>query len=617
MFFWAVLWWGGICVSDAEVWDSNFDDVQYVVAGSELTGLAWAPDGSNRLFVTRKGGVIALVKNGVTLSTPFATVSPLYTGSECGLVGICVDPNFIINGYVYVFATVSSSEQQIIRYTAVGDVGTAKTILIGGLPTNGANHDGGAVGIGPDGKLYWAIGDLGSGEGVDGDLTVLAAKVGRANLDGSVPLDNPFADGPGGNNDYIWARGFRNPFTFTFQPDTGALWLNCVGTLYEQIFLVNAGDHAGWNNYENNQPAGYIIPKIKYRTNNSETRGLVAASGAIRLNNSVTFTTTSTHGFRQGENLTIEGVANPSFDGTVYVASVLSPTTFTADQTGPDATSGGGTATTLDQGGSVTGGCFFDSTAVPPAYRGNFFYGDYNSTLAMRATLSPQNEVRTVDFFFSNSGKCIDMAIGPDGALYHGSYDGRVFRLSYTNYTSQQLIVTPTVARMFEAGITTFTVCLAVPPVENVDVAFSFAEGDATIGVSEGATLTFGPANWSTPQVVRVLAGVDADATDARATFTLAAIGLDTQTVTVHALDLPYGPFSVGPVSREPGPEPQPMRVGLTGQIGQAYVLEAAPDVTAPWTPWITNILTSTTTNVLDPESVSQPQRLYRARLLP
>ena len=110
-------------------------------------------------------------------------------------------------------------------------------------------------------------------------MTSLAAKVGRANVDGTVPSDNPFFDGTGPNNDYIFARGFRNPFTMTFQPTTGLLWLNVVGTSYEQIFAVRAGDHGGYNDYENNQPDGYITPIIKYRTNGTDSRTVTSAPG--------------------------------------------------------------------------------------------------------------------------------------------------------------------------------------------------------------------------------------------------------------------------------------------------------------------------------------------------
>jgi len=592
--------------------DPNFQESTFATVGSQVTGLAWAPDGSNRLFVSRKGGTIQIVKNGTLLLTPFATITPIFLDSECGLIGICFDPNFAANGYVYVFVTVSSSQQQIIRYTAVGDLGTAKTIIVPNLPTRGANHDGGAVEIGPDGKLYWAIGDLGNGTGVDANLTSLASKVGRANRDGTVPTDNPFVDGPGPNNDYIWARGFRNPFTFTFQAETGKLWVNCVGTLYEQIFLVQAGDHAGWNDYENNQPGGFITPKIKYRTNGADTRNL-PAGGANRSDNVVTFTTTAAHGFRQGEQINITGVADISFNGIFYVATTPNGTTFTAAQSGLDATSGGGTATTLNQGGAVTGGCFFDSTAVPPEYRGNFIYGDLNTGRLMRARLSSSNTVTRVDYFVTGSTTQIDTTVGPDGALYYVQLGGLIRRLAYTNYTSQELVVTPTVVRMLEGGASAFMVRLAQQPAESVEVTVTRTAGDSGINVTTGATLTFNAGNWATPQAVRLQALTDVNAADSTATFTVAASGATSKSMTVHALDEGDPIFSMGPVTREN----DALRIQLNGEPGQTYTFEASPNLQSPWTPLITNTLSGATTNFLDTAVSNQPARFYRARFVP
>ncbi len=606
--------WGAL-VAQATTLDSNFQETTFATVGPEVTGLAWAPDGSNRLFAARKGGVIQIVKNGTVLATPFATVSPVYLNSECGLIGICFDPNFMVNGYVYVFVTVSSSEQQIIRYRTVGDVGTNKTVLVPGLPTIGQNHDGGGIGIGPDGKLYWSIGDNGNASGVDANLTSLASKVGRANLDGSVPTDNPFVDGPGGNNDYIWARGFRNPFTLTFQPTTGALWVNVAGSFYEQIFLVNAGDHAGWNDYENNQPAGYIVPLIKYRTGDVDTRNIAAGSGAARVINVVTITTTATHGFRLGEKITIAGVADGSFNGNVYVASVPSATSFTAAQPGANATSGSGTATTLNQGDAVSGGCFYDSTGVPLSYRGNFFYGDYISDRIMRATLSPSNTVMTVDYFVTGSTAQIDITVGPDGALYYAEHGGEIHRLAYTNFTSQEIIVTPTVIRMFEGGTTAFMVRLAQPPGGDVEVNIARTSGDASIKVSAGATLSFDAGNWSVPQAVHLQTVADTNATDSTANFTVSATGLTSQTVTVYALDVPS--FSVGPVDHEAGPGFGIARVYLNGESGKTYAFEATTNLLSPWTALGTNTLLGPSTNLLDTSSSNLPLRYYRARLVP
>jgi glucose/arabinose dehydrogenase len=81
------------------------------------TRIAWAPDGSNRLFVLHKNGDVRIVQNGVLLPIPFANIYPLHTALECGLTGIAFDPNYVSNRYLYLFATVSSNEQQIIRYT--------------------------------------------------------------------------------------------------------------------------------------------------------------------------------------------------------------------------------------------------------------------------------------------------------------------------------------------------------------------------------------------------------------------------------------------------------------------------------------------------------------------
>ena len=285
----------------------NFSESIYVSDANigNMTGIDWAPDGSGRLFVIRKGGFsgmgtaeVRIVQNGTLLAAPFATETVL-TSSECGLIGFCFDPDFVNNHYIYFFLTVSSSEQRIVRYTDNNNVGINRTTIMKGLPTLGANHDGGGIGIGNDGKLYWAIGDNGSGVGVNADLSSLAAKVGRATRIGTVPADNPFVDGAGPNNDYIWARGFRNPFTFTFQRSTGQLWVNKVGTAWEEVFLPQAGTHSGYNIYENNQPTGFLPPVIAYLTNGIDSR-TIAAGGAVRSGGVVTFTTTAAHPFRKG-----------------------------------------------------------------------------------------------------------------------------------------------------------------------------------------------------------------------------------------------------------------------------------------------------------------------------
>ena len=574
-----------------------------------MTDLEWAPDASQRLFIAQKGGVVRVFQRGNLLPTPFITETPVYTTSECGLIGMCFDPNFIQNRYVYLFVTSTFSEQKIVRYTDSGGVGVDRVELIRNLPTVGANHDGGGIAVGPDGRLYWGIGDLGNGTGVDADLTSLAAKIGRANLDGSVPSLNPFVDGNGPNHELIWARGFRNPFKIAFQPTTGLLWVNVAGTSYEQIFVVNRADHAGYNNYENNQPAGYITPKIKYRTNGSDTRTL-AANGASRQNNIATFTTTTTHGFRKGEKITMGGVADASFNGSFFVDSVLSSTMFTLRQPGPNATSSGGTAVTLNIGGAVTGGAFYNATAFPSEYDGNYFFCDYNTGRIIRAVLDEANEVFSVDYFISNVSAAVDVTTGPDGNLYYaGVNTPNLYQLSYTN-GPQTVVVSPSFVNMAEGGVSVFNVRLAQAPAGDVSVTIAHAGGDSTISTTNG-TLTFTLFNYSVPQPVYVRAAADGNPRPSQATFSVVAPGIPAQQATIRA----YDSDATGPYFTSIAVSNNAAHLQIAAEPRVRLVVESAPDLLT-WRPIVTNVSQTNSTTIVDPAPVIS-NRFYRALATP
>jgi len=539
-------------VFGGDILDANFPANHTIFVNdatnlSAITSMAWAPDNSNRLFVTRKDGQLRIIQNGTLLATPFATVS-VYTNSECGLLSVCFDPNYATNKFVYVFRTLSASEQQIVRFTDTNNVGQNLTVIVPGLPTAGQNHDGGGISVGPDGKLYWAIGDNGNGTGVNADMASLAAKVGRANLDGTVPADNPFVDGAGPNNDYIWARGVRNPFTHTWQPSTGKLWVNVVGTNWEQTFIVSRGDHCGYNNYENNQPTGFITPVIAYSTNSSVSANRTIAS-VSRSGNVATYTTTNAHMFRTGGSITISGVANGTFNGVFHVASTPSDTTFTVAQSQPDATdNSGGSIVPLAVGGCITGGAFYDSTLFAPQYRGNFFFGDYNSGNLQRVVLDTNNTITSVDIFAVNLGKMIDVNVGPDGALYYARHTGTIYRL-VPSAPAQGIVVTPANLSVAEGGTGMYAVRLASAPTSDVVVSVARSAGRTGLSAPAG-TLTFTAANFSTPQYVTISAALDEDTTNDAATFTFSASGgiasQDANAVTID--DGAHSPTPTAPV---------------------------------------------------------------------
>lgn len=216
--------------------------------GSLLTSLAFAPDG--RIFVTELNGAVRIVKNGLLLAAPFATVPALVEG-ERGLLGVALDPAFITNGHVYIYYTTATdgAHNRISRFTANGDVAVpGSEVILVELPalSPALRHNGGAMNFGPDGKLYVAVGD----DGVSSNAPLTSTPFGkmlRFMADGTIPDDNPFAGSTTGINRAIWAKGLRNPYTFSIQPGTGRMHINDVGQeTWEEVNLGRAGADYGW-----------------------------------------------------------------------------------------------------------------------------------------------------------------------------------------------------------------------------------------------------------------------------------------------------------------------------------------------------------------------------------
>ena len=215
--------------------------------GGSPTAMAFAPDG--RLFVCVQGGQLRVIKNGALLPTPFVSLS-VSSSSERGLLGIAFDPNFATNQFVYLYYTTSTApiHNRISRFTANGDVAVAgsEVVLVDLENLTAGNHNGGAIHFGPDGKLYAAVGE----NAVPSNAQTLNNRLGkmlRYNSDGSIPTDNPFYNTATGANRAIWALGLRNPYTFSFQPGTGRMFINDVGqSTWEEINDGIAGSNYGW-----------------------------------------------------------------------------------------------------------------------------------------------------------------------------------------------------------------------------------------------------------------------------------------------------------------------------------------------------------------------------------
>lgn len=241
--------------------------------GSQLTAIAVAPDG--RLFVTEKDGAIRVVRDGVLNPVAFATVS-VASGSERGLLGIALSPDFGTTGFVYVYYTTAQGgvHNRISVFQALGDVAASTEQVLVELSalSSAENHNGGAMAFGTDGKLYVAVGDNANGS-LAPSLTSVFGKILRYNPDGTIPTDNPFYGSAINGNRAIWARGLRNPYTFAFQPSTGRLHINDVGEdSWEEINLGRRGADYGWPSTEGPTSAsGVDAPIFAYGHEDSPT----------------------------------------------------------------------------------------------------------------------------------------------------------------------------------------------------------------------------------------------------------------------------------------------------------------------------------------------------------
>jgi glucose/arabinose dehydrogenase len=263
---------------------TGFTDSLVVSGLTNPTAMALAPDG--RLFVTEKGGRLRVIKDNALLSAPFLTVTVNQEG-ERGLLGVTFDPGFGSNGFVYVYYTATSPaiHNRVSRFTANGDVavpGSEVVIFELNNLSGATNHNGGAIHFGPDGKLYIAAGENANPSNAQ-SFGNLLGKILRINKDGSIPGDNPFLTVTSGQNRAIWSLGLRNPYTFTFEPGTGRMFINDVGQdSWEEIDDGIAGSNYGWPTTEGpTSNSAFRSPLLWYNHVAGATGGCAITGGAF------------------------------------------------------------------------------------------------------------------------------------------------------------------------------------------------------------------------------------------------------------------------------------------------------------------------------------------------
>ena len=251
-----------------------------------------ADDGSNRLFILERGGVVKVLQPGSSTPTVFLDIhTKLVAGGEQGLLGLAFHPQYAANRRFFVYYTRAGDGTLVIaEYHAsstdpnVADP-TESVLLTIPHPTN-TNHNGGMLAFGPDDYLYIGVGDGGSGNDPPNNgqnIDVLLGKILRIDVDNpdpvaqtlySSPADNPFVGAAGRDENY--AFGFRNPWRFSFDRVTGQQWVGDVGQgAREEVDtpIVKGGNY-GWRVFEGSlctnlgpapcTSANYILPILDY-----------------------------------------------------------------------------------------------------------------------------------------------------------------------------------------------------------------------------------------------------------------------------------------------------------------------------------------------------------------
>jgi glucose/arabinose dehydrogenase len=419
----------------------GFAQTQLAGGLKKPVAIAFAPNGD--IYIAEQGGTILIYRNGAILPTPVITLNVFNVG-ETGLLGIALDPNFATNGYLYASYTVPLTTSagtnqpyaQLSRFTVVNGVASpsSEKVLYRGnqvqLPDGSSgsyDHAGNDVKVGPDGKLWWSVGDNVPSISNGQTLTNIYGKILRFNLDGSVPSDNPFVNVPRAVP-YIYAYGLRNPWRFTFLPNGQAMTEDTGSSYWEDLNTITPGANFGWPIKEGNcGSCGYANPAYAYGhlPTDAATSAVAAYSGSTfpQAYNHVVF-------FGDYNRRDIEAVTfDPSYktvvsdtvfdssagtiadlgegpDGNLYFVSVFEGTLSKISAVGPfpptaaaAATPNAGTGPLTTQFSSAGSS---DPYGKPLTYSWDFGDGSAASTLANPSHTYTGNGTYTVTLTVSN-----------------------------------------------------------------------------------------------------------------------------------------------------------------------------------------------------------------------
>lgn len=225
----------------------------------------------DEIFLVEREGRIKLVRDGVVLENPVATLRPA-EDFDAGLLGIAVHPLYDTNGLLYVYITYREENMpynRIMEIQVVNDrLVDAKTVLEG-IPGSRFTN-GGAIEFGPDGMLYIGTGTPSESSHLPQDIESLAGKILRINSDGTIPSDNPFDDS------MVYSIGHRSVKGLAWDVNGAMYAIESGPDKNDEINRIEAGGNYGWP-YE--ECSGEYLDAILCYDPAIEPGGIIFASG--------------------------------------------------------------------------------------------------------------------------------------------------------------------------------------------------------------------------------------------------------------------------------------------------------------------------------------------------
>ncbi|MDN5790162.1 MAG: PQQ-dependent sugar dehydrogenase [Micrococcales bacterium] len=239
--------------------------------------IAALPDGSALVSERNTGKVHWLPKPGTGGSPTVVGTLPIHrTAGEGGLLGLAIPPDFDVDPVFYAYYT-TESDNRVAAVPWRGDSIGKPTVILDGIP-NGRNHNGGRIAFGPDGYLYVATGDSGTGS-LSQSMDSLGGKILRITPDGKSAPGNPF----GGSR--IWSLGHRNVQGLAWDASKRMYASEFGANTWDELNVIQPGGNYGWPVVEGK--AGnpdYVDPIAQWRPSEMSPSGLaIGPDGAAYL----------------------------------------------------------------------------------------------------------------------------------------------------------------------------------------------------------------------------------------------------------------------------------------------------------------------------------------------